>query len=59
MSYIEGSGARQRDDETQAYLTEFFMRAARENVANFQEWYGMLTEEERGKLNELANAAGQ
>lgn len=59
MCFIEGSGARQRDDETQAYLTEFFMRAARENVANFQEWYGMLTEEERGKLNELANAAGQ
>lgn len=59
MSFIEGSGARQRDDETQAYLTEFFMRAARENVANFQEWYGMLTEEERGKLNELASAAGQ
>lgn len=57
-SYIDG-GARQRDDETQAYLTEFFMRAARENVANFQEWYGMLTEEERGKLNDLANAAGQ
>ncbi|KAL2879038.1 hypothetical protein SGCOL_005738 [Colletotrichum sp. CLE4] len=59
MSYIEGSGARQRDDETQAYLTEFFLRTARENVANFQEWYAMLTEEERGKLNELASTAGQ
>ncbi|TDZ31386.1 Importin subunit beta-5 [Colletotrichum spinosum] len=59
MSFIEGSGARQRDDETQAYLTEFFMRAAHDNVANFQEWYGMLTEEEQGKLNELATAAGQ
>ncbi|KAF6817538.1 Importin subunit beta-5 [Colletotrichum plurivorum] len=57
-SYID-AGARQRDDETQAYLTEFFLRAARENVANFQEWYGMLTEEERGKLNDLANASGQ
>ncbi|KAL1868216.1 hypothetical protein VTK73DRAFT_3809 [Phialemonium thermophilum] len=54
MSYIEGSGIRQRDDETQAYLTEFFIRAARENIAGFQDWYNMLTEEEKGKLNELA-----
>jgi hypothetical protein len=54
MSYIEGSGIRQRDDETQAYLTEFFMRAAQDNIAGFQEWYNMLTEEEKGKLNELA-----
>jgi importin-9 len=59
MSYLEGSGARERDDETQAYLTDFFLRAAREDVANFKEWYNMLNEEERGKLNELAAAAGQ
>lgn len=59
MSFIDGSGIRQRDDETQAYLTDFFIRAARDNTANFQEWYNMLSEEERGKLNELANAAGQ
>jgi importin-9 len=59
MQFIEGSGARQRDDETQAYLTDFFLKAARENVANFQEWYNMLTEEERDKLNELASSAGQ
>lgn len=56
MSYMENGGQRQRDDETQAYLTEFFIRAARENVANFQQWYGMLSEEEQQKLNELANA---
>ena len=58
MSFVEG-GQRQRDDETQAYLTEFFIRCARENVANFQDWYNMLTEEEKAKLNELANSAGQ
>lgn len=55
MSYIDGSGIRQRDDETQAYLTEFFIRAAGENTAGFQDWYNMLTEEEKGKLNELAS----
>ena len=57
MSFMEG-GQRQRDDETQAYLTEFFMRAARENISNFQEVYNNLTEEEKTKLNELANSAG-
>jgi hypothetical protein len=57
MSFMEG-GQRQRDDETQAYLTEFFMRAARENIGNFQEVYNNLTEEEKTKLNDLANAAG-
>lgn len=58
MSFMEG-GQRQRDDETQAYLTEFFIRCARENVANFQEWYNMLTEDEKTKLNEVASSAGQ
>lgn len=59
MSFMEGGGQRQRDDETQAYLTEFFIRCARENVANFQEWYNMLTEDEKTKLNEVASSAGQ
>lgn len=54
MSLIEGSGSRQRDDETQQYLTEFFIRAARENIADFKNWYEMLTDEEKTKLNELA-----
>ncbi|KAM4054564.1 importin subunit beta-5 [Hirsutella rhossiliensis] len=59
MSFAEAGGQRQRDDETQAYLTDFFIRCGRENVANFQEWYNMLTEDEKAKLNELANAAGR
>jgi len=54
MQYMDGSGNRQRDDETQAYLTEFFLRAARENIAGFQGWYDQLTEDEKAKLNELA-----
>jgi hypothetical protein len=58
MSFLEG-GQRQRDDETQAYLTEFFIKCGQENVANFQEWYNMLNTEEKEKLNELANSAGQ
>ncbi|KAI6376198.1 hypothetical protein MCOR25_002833 [Pyricularia grisea] len=54
MSYFEGGGNRARDDETQAYLTDFFMRAARENIGGFTDWYTQLNEEEKGKLNELA-----
>ncbi|KAF7545855.1 hypothetical protein G7046_g9462 [Stylonectria norvegica] len=57
MSFLEG-GQRQRDDETQAYLTEFFIRAAHENIANFQDWYNLLTDEEKAKLNDVASTAG-
>ncbi|RSL71941.1 hypothetical protein CEP54_001060 [Fusarium duplospermum] len=53
MSFSE-VGQRQRDDETQAYLADFFLRCGRENTANFQDWYNMLTEEEKTKLNEVA-----
>lgn len=56
MFFGEGR-QKQRDDETHAYLTDFFIRCGRENIANFQQWYGMLTEDEKAKLNELANAA--
>lgn len=55
MGYLEASNMRRRDDETQQYLTEFFIRAARENIADFAQWYTQLTEEEKGKLNDLAN----
>lgn len=55
MSLVEGASSRMRDDETQQYLSEFFVRAARENIADFQTWYGMLTEDEQKKLNELAS----
>lgn len=57
MSYADGAGSfiRQRDDETQAYLTEFFVKAANENVAGFNEIYTHLTDEEKLKLNELAH----
>lgn len=54
MSFVENSGLRGRDDETQAYLTDFFIRAAQENTAEFQTWFNMLSEEEKGKLQELA-----
>lgn len=54
MGWIEGGNSRQRDDETQAYLTDFFIRAARENLASFQQWFEMLTDEEKAKLHELA-----
>jgi hypothetical protein len=54
MSYLEINPGRARDDETQAYLAEFFIRAARENLADFQSWYNLLTEDEKAKLNELA-----
>ncbi|KAH6662973.1 armadillo-type protein [Halenospora varia] len=57
MAYGEDRSAtfmRQKDDETQAYLTEFFLRAGREDLAGFKGIYDLLTEEERAKLNELA-----
>ncbi|KAK0636657.1 armadillo-type protein [Bombardia bombarda] len=54
MNWMENSSVRGRDDETQAYLIEFFMRAARENIAGFQDWFNMLTEDEKAKLHELA-----
>lgn len=54
MLALSEGGGRLKDDETQAYLTEFFVGAARDNTARFQEWYGMLTDEERAKLEELA-----
>ena len=60
MAYAEGLGSsfsRQRDDETQAYLTDFFIRAAREDVAGFNEQYNMLNNEEKAKLAELAQSA--
>jgi importin-9 len=59
MSFMEGPGLRQPDDETQTFLTEFFIQCGRENVANFQEWYNMLSGEEKVKLNELASSAGR
>ncbi|CAK7263999.1 hypothetical protein SEPCBS119000_000776 [Sporothrix epigloea] len=55
FSYLDGgSNWRLRDDETQAYLTEFFLRAARENTSGFKGWYDQLTPAEQQKLNELA-----
>lgn len=57
MSMVDNATNRTRDDETQQYLVEFFVRAARENIADFQHWYGMLTEDEQKKLNELASSS--
>jgi len=60
MAYGEGQGSfmRQRDDETQAYLTDFFIRAGRENLADFNGLYEALSGEEKGKLQELAQGSG-
>jgi importin-9 len=57
MVFADGSAnfVRQRDDETQAYLTEFFIKAANENTAGFNELYAALTEDEKLKLQELAH----
>lgn len=54
MGWAETASARQRDDETQTFLVDFFLKAAQENVAGFQDWFGLLTDDERRKLNELA-----
>ncbi|OAR01140.1 hypothetical protein LLEC1_05590 [Akanthomyces lecanii] len=57
MSFMENGGQRQRDDQTQAYLADFFIRAAQEDTGHFNQWYPKLSEEERQKLHELANTA--
>jgi importin-9 len=54
MAWGESMSSRQRDDETQAYLIEFFMRATQDNVAEFNTLFEMLTEDEKTKLRELA-----
>ncbi|OAA52723.1 Armadillo-type fold protein [Beauveria brongniartii RCEF 3172] len=57
MSFMENGSQRQRDDETQAYLSDFFVRAHNENIGQFQQWYTKLEEGEQQKLNELASSA--
>lgn len=59
MSFMEGGPQRRPDDETHSYLTEFFVQCGRENVANFQDWYGMLSEDEKVRLNQVAFSAGR
>lgn len=56
MAFGDGSASfiRLKDDETQAYLSEFFVKAGTENVAGFNELYAALSEAEKQKLNELA-----
>lgn len=58
MTFMEGGPQRRPDDETHSYLTEFFVRCGRENIANFQEWYNLLSEDEKTRLNLVANSAG-
>lgn len=62
MAYAnEGSASfmRQKDDETQQYLVDFFLEAGSKNVAGFNELYAVLTDDERSKLNELAGQSQQ
>jgi hypothetical protein len=58
MAWAEGGagGSRLRDDETQAYLVDFFIRADSDNLAGFHSWCGMLTDDERRKLKDAAQA---
>lgn len=56
MSFGEGGtegafGVRRRDDETQAFLAEFFRRASTQ--PGFQELFGALTADEQRKLQSL------
>lgn len=59
MAFGDGAGSfmRQRDDETQAYLTAFFVKVSNENVAGFHELYNALTLDEQEKLNEVIQGA--
>ncbi|WEW57420.1 hypothetical protein PRK78_002887 [Emydomyces testavorans] len=51
MGFGEGDIPRQRDDETQAYLTHFFREEA--NKPGFQEIFAALTPEEQDRLRSL------
>jgi importin-9 len=59
MGYLETNNMRNRDDETQQYLAEFFVRAANDNVADFSQWYTGLSDDEKAKLSQLASAQTQ
>lgn len=48
----EPGGNRQRDDETQSFLIDFFKRAA--NTPGFSEEFSQLTEEEQQRLRDSA-----
>ncbi len=55
MGWAETSSARQRRRRRrETYLVEFFIKAAQENIAGFQDWFNLLTDDEKRKLNELA-----
>lgn len=56
MEWSEGMGkfTRQPDDETQTYLIEFFLKAMQQNSAEFSALYPSLTQEEKNKLQEVA-----
>jgi hypothetical protein len=56
MTLAEGGNMRSRDDETQRYLTEFFVNAAREPTDGFRHWFTLLTQDEKAKLEELIRA---
>lgn len=47
------NSGRQRDDETQAFLIEFFSRAA--TTPGFAEEFSHLTEEEKQRLRDSAS----
>lgn len=48
----DGFGGRQRDDETQAYLTNFFHEAAQK--PGFNEMFAALTPQEQEKLRSMS-----
>ena len=55
MAYAADDGpgmGRQKDDETQGFLVEFFKRAA--TTQGFAEEFASLTEDERRRLQESA-----
>ena len=56
MAYGDGTGnfsTRQRDDETQAFLTAFFQDVSAKNIGGFADMYGALTADEQQKLSVL------
>ncbi|KAI6778489.1 importin-9 [Emericellopsis cladophorae] len=59
MSILDGPGRRYPDNETNKYLTEFFMRCGTENLANFNDVYVYLNVEEQKKIHDVVNSQVQ
>jgi importin-9 len=56
MFHPKASMQHQLGDVTK-FLTDFFTRCERENIANFRSWYGLLSADEKQKVGQTMGLA--